>query len=159
MHMRINMYYESTQGRFPADVMELRRWKLQRQVDLCNMRQQSACVQYEGVLADWRAWLIHMRDAFHLQPRRGFPAAVDQYKGLKDHSVFKPHSQYASLKASLHTAIYNGTTVSAVQQRLDLRLEASLGYSYAGIGQHDYAGPIGHERADTLSHFRHRLWS
>lgn len=84
---------------------------------------------------------------------------VDQYKGLKDHSVFKPHSQYASLKASLHTAIYNGTTVSAVQQRLDLRLEASLGYSYAGIGQHDYAGPIGHERADTLSHFRHRLWS
>ena len=58
---------------------------------------------------------------------------VDHYKGLKDYAVFQPHSHFSSLSAGQHTQLYNATTIALVQQRLDLRLEAALGYSYAAI--------------------------
>ena len=58
---------------------------------------------------------------------------VDNYKGLKDHAVYAPHSEYAALKAGHDTSLYNATTVGLVQQRLDLNLEAALGYQYGSV--------------------------
>lgn len=40
------------------------------------MRRQSACVQYEGIIADWAGWLTHMRDTFGLRTKPGFPVQV-----------------------------------------------------------------------------------
>ena len=52
--------------------------QLQRQLDLCAVRTSAACQQYEGVVDDWRAWLVHMRDTYGLKPKRGFPVEVLQ---------------------------------------------------------------------------------
>ena len=61
------------------------------------------------------------------------PLQVEHYKGLNDHAVYAPHSEYAALNDGHYTSLYNATTVSLVQQRLDLKLEAALGYQYGFV--------------------------
>ena len=58
------------------------------------------------------------------------PWQIDHYKGLGDHAIYKPHSEHAALLAGLHTRMFNTSTIALVKQRLDLKLEAALGYQY-----------------------------
>lgn len=64
--------YEQRAGEFADSVMEMRAWKLARIRKLCNTRRQAACVRYEDLMADPRAFLDRVRQRFHVDEQPGY---------------------------------------------------------------------------------------
>lgn len=75
------------------------------------------------------------------------PAQVLNYKGLRGHETYKPHSELALLKKGRGTKLFNATTIAILQQRLDMRMEAALGFSYSNI-KADLPGGVVHRTID-----------
>ncbi|KAK9802578.1 hypothetical protein WJX73_006675 [Symbiochloris irregularis] len=130
-----NMYYENGAGEYPDNVLQLRSWKLQRQLQLCNTRRQAACVRYDEVAADWKGWLLKMRNALHLKTYDGFPKEVSTYKGVRGKS-FTPHSQLALLRTGQPSEYYSPETLRHFAQSLNFQWEHRAGFDYGSTFDH-----------------------
>ncbi|KAK9809430.1 hypothetical protein WJX73_006468 [Symbiochloris irregularis] len=128
-----NMYYEDRQGRFAKNVLELRAWKLQRQLQVCNTRRQVACLRYEDAGSDWKGWLEKMRRSLNLRVREGYPVEVSSYKGEREMAKYKRKSHLENLKMGTPSPFYTPEVMGAFSERLESQWERRAGFDYAGV--------------------------